>query len=125
MDFTCTLKQGGSTVASTTTSATWTVRDGWCSAQLFLTANASGSAGTEVKITVSGLPAPKTSGVLAGGIFFYNDTGASGYVGAARWNGTDIQFRAHNAGTELGATPSFTVASTDTISVTLFPFPVA
>jgi len=124
VDFTCTLKQNAATVASTTTSATYVVRDGWCTAQFFLTANASGSAGTEVKVTPASLPAPANTSVLAHGIFFYNDAGTAAYVGAIRWDGTDLKFRVHNAGTELGVTPSFTVASTDTLSAT-FTFPVA
>lgn len=123
MNFTCVLKQNAATVASTTTSATYMVRDGWCTALIYLTATASGSAGTEVKVTPTGLPAPLAAAICHGS-FAYNDAGTAVYAGVPRWDGTDIKLRVHNASTELGQTPSFTVANTDTLSI-LLKFPVA
>ena len=123
-DFTMVLKQNGATVASTSTTPTFQVRDGICEAQGFLTANAAGTVTTEVKVTPTGLPAPLNTGHLCEGSFVYNDAGTAVYEGSARFDGTDIKFRAHNTGNALGVTPSYAVASTDTLSFTI-TYPVA
>ena len=123
MDFTCTLKQNAATVASTTTSATYVVRDGWATCQFLLTATAAGTVGTEAKVTPASLPAPLATGHTSAGSFVYND-GGTYYEGSIRWDGTDLIFRVHNTASSLGVAPSFAVANGDTLSAT-FTFPVA
>ena len=123
VNWTATLKQNGSTVTSTTTSAIYTVNDQLCTARLLLTATAAGTVGTEVKVTPSGLPTPAVTGNKAMGEFTYND-GGTYYIGAATFDGTDITLRVHNSSSQLGATPSFAVANTDTLSLVI-TYPIA
>lgn len=118
INWTAVLKQNGSTVASTTTSAIYTVNDGMVTARLLLTATAAGTANTEVKVTPSGLPTPAVTGNKAMGEFAYDD-GGTHYIGAATFDGTDITFRVHNSSTKLGQTPNFALANTDTLSVAI------
>ena len=119
MDFTCVLKQNGSTVAATTTSATFTVRSGICTAQFMVTATAAGAIG-DIVVTPTGLPAPKTTTprARARGRYRFTRAGINERAGTVWWSSasTDIYF------SELiGAVA---IASTDVLSAT-FKFPVA
>lgn len=113
------LKQNGSVVASTTTSATFAVRSGICTAQLILTANAAGAVG-DIVIVPTGLPAPKAT------------TGRHRARGQARWSRVGVNFRvgppwwsSSVANIECGQwVTAPAIASTDIFSVFL-KYPVA
>ena len=119
MDFTCVLKQNGSTVASTTTSATFTIRSGICTAQFLLTATAAGAIG-DIIVTPTGLPTPKatTPRARARGRYRWTRIGIGARVGTVWWSSasTDLSFA------ELLSAPA--IASTDMLSAT-FKFPVS
>lgn len=118
-----TLKQGAVTPTQTTNEALFSVVDSWCRGHIKITAGSAGSAGAEIQVTPVGLPSPLAT-TQAVGTWFYNDAGTSGYAGVVEWDGAVLRFRVHNSTTYLGATPSFTVANTDFIDITLKPFPV-
>jgi fermentation-respiration switch protein FrsA (DUF1100 family) len=114
-DFTVVLKQSG-TVAQTTRRATYQERDGRITASIYLDVTAAGTASNAVKITPTGLPAPLTysrrslgTGEILGGSTYY--------VGAVRWDGTDITFQRHNVANVAGV-DSITLASGDRITAT-------
>jgi len=119
LDFTCVLKQNGATVASTTSTATFTVRSGICTAQFKLAATAAGAIG-DIVVTPTGLPAPKATTALARarGRYRFTRIGINERAGTVWWSSglTDIYF------SELISAPA--IASTDILSAT-FKFPVA
>ena len=120
MDLTCVLKQS-STITSTTTTATFQVRDGWLTGEIRVVAAAAGSAGSQIKLTVTGLPAARSSTAtnsLNRGWYRYSRVGVNNLRGPVRWDGVDL------LPTDLGISPSFAVASTDILSIFL-KFPVA
>ena len=127
MDFTATLQQNGATVASTTNSASFHVDDGWCFGEFKLTASAGGGAGV-VTVLPSGLPMPLGNSwglSLGDGGFLYFDASVGRYVGAVRVESSGLlSFRVDNSTTDLGSTPTFTVASTDELHCT-FRYPVS
>ena len=128
MDFTVTLRQNAATVASTTNEATFSVVDGWCYARFKVTATAAGGAGL-ITVLPAGLPAPLDSASgysLADGSFFYTDVSVGRYEGAVRQGATTgiLSFRVDNSTADLGTTPSFLIASTDSLSCS-YRYPVA
>lgn len=120
MDFTVTLKQNAASVAATTRDATFVVRDGWVHAHVMLDITASGTVGTELKITPdSTLPDPADAYAgSAVGTFYYEDGGTK-YIGAVIWDGDDLRFVAHLETGYLGIDPSFAAANADSIRVEL------
>lgn len=114
-DFTVTLKQSG-TVASTTRRATYVDRDGWITAEVWVEATASGTASNAIKITPTGLPAPLTYSRRGLGVAELT-IGGGMYVGAVRWDGTDITIQRHNAA-DVAGVASLTLSSGDRIVAT-------
>ena len=120
MDFTCELKQSA-TITSTTTTATFTINDGWVTGELRVVAGAAGSAGSQIKITPTGLPPARSIAAtvsLNRGWYRYTRPGVNSLRGPVRWDGVDL------LPTDLGITPSFAVASTDILSI-FIKYPVA
>lgn len=125
MDFTVDLRQSSASMSATITSATFTIDGGICHAQFHLVAGAAGTLGAEINLTAVGLPAPLASATREPhGLFFYNDIGTNGYIGAAQWDGSVIRLQCTGSTSRLGGTPAFAVASSDTLSVYL-SFPIA
>lgn len=119
MDFTCELYQAA-TITATTASASFTVRNGWLTGQLRVTATAAGSAGNQIKIIPTGLPLARSTASThwVRGWYRYTRVGTNNLRGPLRWDGTDL------LPVDLGIAPSFAVASTDILSIFL-KFPVA
>ena len=120
MDFTCELRQNSAAVAATTTSATFTIRGGWCTAQIRLAATAAGTVGTAVTVAVTGLPAERqtTYTNYCRGWARCTDIGTASYVVPARFSSGVITPQ------DLGVSPSFAIASGDLVSIYL-KYPVA
>ena len=120
MDFTCELRQNSVAVAATTTSATFTIRGGWCTAQIRLAATAAGTVGTQIVVAVTGLPAERqtTYTNYCRGWCRYTDAGTASYVAPIQFSSGVITPQS------LGITPSMAVASGDLLSIYL-KYPVA
>jgi len=114
---TFTLRQNSTGIASTPqTPSTYRRSDGYCDVYCGLTVGGAGAAGP-IDIAVANVPGPISAGYF--GAFSYYDASFGSYTGTAGANGSVIFFSCHNSNSTLGQNPSFAVAATDTIAVTL------
>ena len=126
MQFVADTKQNAASLTETVRRATWTMRDGWVTGNLWVDIGSAGTGNTELKVTVSPtgtdqfLPQPKDSfaGVCIG-MFEYLDASANRYVGTVNWDGTDLKFRVNASSTAsaFGQAPNFAAASGDSLSL--------
>ncbi len=118
--YTPTIKQGTTTLTVTITRAKYKQIGKTVYLSVFATNTSTGSAGTAIRVShPSGLAPSNGSGDFTMGTFMYKDSGTAFYIGSVTTNGTDFVGYAHNSTDAIGASPSFTAANNDTVSLTV------
>jgi hypothetical protein len=105
-------------VTSTTGIAEYSMDDsGVIEGRLYLSAGAAGSAGNAITVESTDLPDPATGWQYGIGYFYYLRPGVVNYGGAVAWDGTSFELTAHGSTDQLGADPSFAIASGHLLSI--------
>lgn len=113
--WTPTLKQNGTTVASTNHRAVYTMEDGWVVGRCYVEATAAGTVGTAITVAASGLPTPATYATRSVGIGRLAVT-LTTYVGVVHYDGTEFSLVTDNNTGVVGVAPSLTLASGNDLS---------